>query len=156
MKKLFPLACLAIILFACGSPKTDTANVKATLMEIDRDFSKLSVDKGMIYAFSTYSAEDVVRFRDGDFPNVGKQSLLKTFEGKSDTSIRLTWEPVFADIAESGELGYTHGTWKMYVIPADTTYYGVYVTIWKKQVDGTWKFVFDGGNDTPAPEGSQH
>ncbi len=30
--------------------------------------------------------------------------------------------------------------------------YGKYVTIWKKQADGTWKFVVDVGNKSPAPE----
>jgi hypothetical protein len=30
--------------------------------------------------------------------------------------------------------------------------YGVYVTVWKKQSDNSWKFVLDGGNDTPPPK----
>ncbi len=32
-----------------------------------------------------------------------------------------------------------------------TTTYGNYVTVWKRQPDGKWKYVLDGGNTTPAP-----
>ena len=28
--------------------------------------------------------------------------------------------------------------------------YGHYISIWKKQPDGSWKFVFDTGNENPA------
>jgi len=35
---------------------------------------------------------------------------------------------------------------------ADTVIYGVYVSIWKKQKDGSWKYILDGGNTTPKPE----
>jgi hypothetical protein len=29
--------------------------------------------------------------------------------------------------------------------------YGNYMSVWKKQDDGSWKFVLDGGNTTPPP-----
>jgi hypothetical protein len=34
----------------------------------------------------------------------------------------------------------------------DTVEYGNYVTIWKRFPDGRWKYVLDGGNDTPKQE----
>ena len=142
---------MAIILFACQPAGRDAAKEKETLLEIDRNFSKLSADRGMVYAFTTYSADDVVKFRDGAFPIVGKQELIRSFQGVNDSIMLLTWEPVNADISSSGDLGYTYGNWKMHFSKPDTTLYGVYVTVWKKQVDGTWKVVLDGGNDTPSP-----
>jgi ketosteroid isomerase-like protein len=32
---------------------------------------------------------------------------------------------------------------------AAKVYHGFYVTIWKKQADGSWKYVFDTGTDGP-------
>jgi hypothetical protein len=40
------------------------------------------------------------------------------------------------------------GNWK-YVTP-DTTMYGLYYTIWKRQTDGKWKWSVDGGNNMPG------
>jgi ketosteroid isomerase-like protein len=62
----------------------------------------------------------------------------------------ISWEPYKAEASSSGDLGYTLGNWKL--VTPDTTYYGNYYTAWKKGKDGTWKWVVDGGNNTPAPE----
>jgi ketosteroid isomerase-like protein len=44
----------------------------------------------------------------------------------------------------SGDLGYTY---ELFTVTAkDTTMQGTYVSIWKKQKDGNWKFVLDTGN----------
>ena len=60
----------------------------------------------------------------------------------------LSWEPLRAEIAASQDLGYTFGR---YALRDGETVkaYGVYVTVWKKQPDGSWKFVLDGGGTTP-------
>jgi ketosteroid isomerase-like protein len=63
---------------------------------------------------------------------------------------------VKADISSSGDLGYTFGNWQIFVkggpTSKDTTIYGNYISIWKKQADGSWKYELDGGNVTPKPE----
>ncbi len=59
-----------------------------------------------------------------------------------------------AEVSASGDLGYTFGGFAFKIktkAGVDTTYYGDYITIWRKQPDGKWKFVFDGGTDTPHP-----
>jgi ketosteroid isomerase-like protein len=35
----------------------------------------------------------------------------------------------------------------------DTIIYGTYISIWKKQSDGNWKFVLDSGNEGVGKEG---
>jgi ketosteroid isomerase-like protein len=78
-------------------------------------------------------------------PVVGKESVIKLFE-KTDTSgVNFTWEPLAGDIAKSGELGYTYG---IYRFTKDTvSEKGTYVSIWKKDAAGNWKFVLDSGNE---------
>lgn len=56
--------------------------------------------------------------------------------------------------SEAGDLGYTLGTWRSTRYTAEgrgQVITGKYVTIWRKQADGSWKVVFDGGNPDTSP-----
>lgn len=60
-----------------------------------------------------------------------------------------------AVLAESGELGYTVGQYTITVTGEDgerSVEKGKYVTIWRKQADGSWKVVLDGGNSDGPTE----
>ena len=59
----------------------------------------------------------------------------------------MTWEPKDGVIARSGELGYTYGVYAMRPSLKDTVIYGTYVSIWKKEKGGKWKYVLDSGNE---------
>lgn len=68
-----------------------------------------------------------------------------------------TPEPEYADIAASGDLGYTYGPYTLSFIGADGkkfTRTGRYFTIWKKRKDGSWKVMLDNGlqDDPPKDE----
>lgn len=151
MKKRFPLLLILLIL-ACTSVKKENAN-KQTLIAVDSMFSKLSEEKGMKAAFLAYADDDVVKPNPGQLPIIGKAALAKSFEGEKEDFI-LTWHPVKAEISASGDLGYTFGNWQL-ILKAKpdsvATHYGNYVSIWKKQNDGSWKYVLDTGNSTPKP-----
>jgi ketosteroid isomerase-like protein len=141
------------LLFACHHPKADVNDIIKT----DKEFSAMCIEKGMSEAFMKYAADDVIKMRPHEFPIMGKQELKKMFDAHaSDGDLKFDWQPVKADIASSGDLGYTFGNWKIFIkgnsAAPDTTLYGNYVSIWKKQNDGTWKYELDGGNSTPAPD----
>ena len=90
----------------------DMASVnKNELLETDLTFSELSEAKGMNHAFMEYLADGGVLLKPNKMPIVGKDAINKLFEG-DDSNFTLTWTPNYADIAESGELGYTYGTYK--------------------------------------------
>jgi ketosteroid isomerase-like protein len=78
-------------------------------------------------------------------PIVGKQDLVKSYEGKSDNTFVLTWKPAKAVIAESGDLGYTYGFWTF--TASNETSHGTYLTVWKKDFNGKWKYIADTGNE---------
>jgi ketosteroid isomerase-like protein len=62
----------------------------------------------------------------------------------------LEWNPIYADVAASGDLGYTIGKWTRTVkdsTGAATTAHGTYLTVWRKQKDGSWKVVADTGDE---------
>jgi ketosteroid isomerase-like protein len=115
------------------------------LLQTDSDFSALSEKEGMFHAFLSFIAEDGVILRDNAYPAKGKNSLMDYYSGKSDTSFVLTWEPLFADISASDDLGYTYGIYTSRVKASGEVSKGTYVSIWKKQADGSWKFVLDSG-----------
>ena len=120
------------------------------LMQADRDFSALSVEKGMAAAFDTYMTDSAVMYRNQSLPIVGRAAINARLAGAA--GVRLEWEPTFADLAASGDLGYTLGTWTMTVTPAEgepQVAHGHYVTIWRKQPDGSWKWTFDTGTQNP-------
>ena len=83
-------------------------------------------------------------------PIVGKEAIVKFMTENVKGTV--TWEPYFVEMSVSGDLGYTLGKSQSTVTSATgkkTVSYGHYVTIWKKQPDGSWKLVFDGGIETP-------
>lgn len=137
---------------ACSpTVKDDREAKKMEIMNADRAFSALSAEKGMKEAFISFAADEVIKPQPGGQPIVGRASLIHSFEGVPPEDFVLTWEPIKVDVA--GDLGYTFGNWtrRSKVAPADTAYYGNYISIWKRQTDGKWKFVFDSGNSTPGP-----
>jgi len=131
---------IAIIFIGCN----DKMNTKESLMAVDREFSKYSQDNGMNAAFMEYISEDGVMLRSNSMPIVGKNAVSGLFRG-DDSGFTLTWEPLYADIAKSGEIGYTYGTYEL--THQEGVQKGTYVSIWKKDNDGKWKFVLDSGND---------
>jgi ketosteroid isomerase-like protein len=118
------------------------------LLEIDRKFARLSVEKGANASFIAYIDNDCVLLRPNRTPVIGRKKIEEMFSSP-DTSFTLNWEPLYADIAKSGDLGYTYGIYKVEMDSPEgnlVTKEGTYVTIWKKDHDGKWKFVLDTGN----------
>jgi ketosteroid isomerase-like protein len=106
-------------------------------------------------AFLTYFAEDGVELVDGGGIDT-KDAMRKQPPWPDGTA--LTWTPVKAEMAASGDLGYTYGN---YVYTAKNkegklvANYGKYTSIWRKQKDGQWKVVVDMGNSSPGPKSAK-
>jgi ketosteroid isomerase-like protein len=148
VKNGFNIMLFVIILLLAGifSCKKGGGNTNSdVLLQADRDFSALSEKEGMFTAFLTFIADDGVILRDNAYPAKGKNTLRDYYAGKSDTSSLLTWKPVYADLSAGGDLGYTYGIYTLRVKATGELSRGTYVSVWKKQSDGTWKFVLDSG-----------
>jgi len=53
---------------------------------------------------------------------------------------QLTWEPRFAEVAPSGEWGWTWGDWQLQDPGSKgLAARGRYMSLWKRQPDGTWQ-----------------
>jgi ketosteroid isomerase-like protein len=89
-----------------------------------------------------YWADDATNFFPGAPVAQGKQAIRALVElNRSQPGFALTWEPVHAAVAASGDLGYTWGTFQLTKLAADgepATRSGHYVAIWRRH-DGHWK-----------------
>ncbi|MGH9580966.1 MAG: YybH family protein, partial [Terriglobales bacterium] len=117
------------------------------LLESERAFARTSVEKGIRHAFLEFLAEDAVLFRPGPVPGV--QWLN---QNPSDPG-RLSWEPSYAEVSQAGDLGFTTGPYEYRGVGEKPRVgYGHFVSVWKKQADGTWRVAIDFGSPHPKPE----
>ncbi len=149
MKKIFPVLFLMFSLYACTDSQEEQnkkgAFQKMELMNADRDFSKMSEEKGMKAAFIEYLDSNGVLLKPNHLPIAGADAVDYLIQ-QNDSDYILTWEPRNGRVAKSGELGYTYGVYALRPSNKDTVIYGTYVSIWKKEASGKWKYVLDSGN----------
>ena len=147
---VFACALLATI-FATRSIAQEKPKGAELLIKLETDFVKDVAEHGHD-AFVAHFADDGVELENGGGIST-KADMLK--QGPWPEGFSLTWVPVKADMASSGDLGYTYGHYVLKSKDKDgklVTSYGKYTSIWKKQKDGAWKVVVDMGNSSPAPE----
>jgi len=150
MKKI-TVAFLLLLAATSVATKQKSAQGSDLLFQLEANFAA-DVAKHGHDAFLTYFAEDGVELVDGGGINT-KDAMRKQPPWPEGTT--LTWTPVKAEMAASGDLGYTYGN---YVYTAKNkegklvANYGKYTSIWKKQKDGQWKVVVDMGNSSPDPK----
>ena len=137
MKTKLTLASLASLLLS-GAVYAQTP--RQAVLAAESSFAEQVAKNGMKTAFLANSAPTAMLVENGKL--VEAQTLWNSRPAKPNT--RLAWYPILADVAQSGDLGYTTGPWTM--LQNDRAQAsGEYVTLWRKQADGQWKYVVDMG-----------
>ena len=150
MKRLFALWGVIGLAAGCSSfgPAQDAVADARNLVARDAAFSEWSVSKGTVSAFREFCADDATVFPKNATPIEGKKEIIKQME--SDTPIILRWKPISGRV--TGDMGYTFGT---YTVADQATQAplgsGRYMSVWRRQADGTWKVAFDMGAPNPSP-----
>lgn len=119
----------------------------APVVAAERAFAADGLALGIQASFKKHSAPDGIVF-------APEPMLAQAVYGADQPKgAELVWWPLWAGIARSGDLGFTSGPYTLDGRPG-----GYYFTVWARQADGTWKWLFDGGppSDTTgaAPHGS--
>lgn len=128
----------------------DVEAVERELMEADRAFARDTALRGVDGWVSAF-AEDGKMVGGGPIVE-GHEAIREAMEALSRPGYSLTWEPVFAEAAASGDLGYTHGTYRREVRREEGEPFvetGRYVTIWRRDSGGAFKVVLDVGSPDP-------
>ena len=132
-------------------PSSGAATDAASVLLTDAQFSNASVYAGQQVAFTTYAdALGLQMFSDYVY---GQEAINAAFEG-TPLSLVLSWVPKFAEVAKSNDLAFSVGEF----IELDATetsppptFYGKYLSIWKRESTGEWRYLNDGGAGAPGP-----
>ena len=144
---LWFLTCLSLVgVVALAETPAEAAR---TMVEAEKKFYQTGQEQGTRAAFLAFLAEDGIVFRPG--PVNGKEVWGK----RDETGLDLVWEPTFAVIARSADFGYDTGPakWRANKKEEKFTGHGQFISIWKKQQDGSWKVALDCGIENPEPTG---
>jgi ketosteroid isomerase-like protein len=143
------LVCLVVHVFAQGQTALQE------MVKTEQAFSKMAEEQNTRDAFLAFIADDGLLFRPGAVN--GKKWMLEHPVPQSDKNPLLAWQPAFAGMSASGDMGFTTGPWELKADRSDEkpSGFGHFVTVWKKQADGTWKFVVDLGVSHPQSGGPQ-
>ncbi len=147
------MALIAIFLLAHVGFGADQDKAKSALLQTDRDFSRVSVEKGAGEAFRLYLADEALSLPDGAAPVIGREAIAQSVQALKD-SLLLEWQPQDAEVAKKGDLGYTWGLYTVSRVDAagkHLLFEGKYLTVWKK-IHGEWKALVDMGNQNPPPK----
>ncbi|MGA7304187.1 MAG: DUF4440 domain-containing protein [Rhodothermales bacterium] len=151
LKTILPVVVVCAVFAACqqsGEDQPATSVPDASpLLETDLAFAKMSADSGAVAAFTMYLAEDAVQMPSGASPINGRDDIVAAMASGPD--MQLMWEPKHAEVAISGELGWTWGVYEAKFTDSggeEVSSAGKYVNVWRKQDDGSWRVIVDMGN----------
>jgi uncharacterized protein (TIGR02246 family) len=150
---------LGALFIACApqAPPVDLEAARKAIRDADAAWSTTADDPAGFAAMFTETAN----FFPPDSPMISGPNNIKEFVTKllEMPGFSVSWKASGADVASSGDLGYSHGTYAMTMNSPEgkpMNIQGKYVTVWKKQASGEWKVVADifnpNGPPTPSPE----
>ncbi len=146
---------LVILVLSCATlfSQTPSDSVLARFKNIDAEFSKFSAAKGPLEAFLAYLTDDAYLMQPDQVVLSGKNAVFAQY-GSFPKGGSLTWDPDFTECSAVGDLGYTTGKYwsKRTVNNIPRTLEGTYMTVWKKQADGSLKAIADLGSPSLMPQ----
>jgi ketosteroid isomerase-like protein len=134
--------------------EVDVDAERNALLQADLNFSRASEEKGTAQAFYEFLTPDGICLWDGEPPIHGRDAVKVHLAARPQGFF--TWQPSAADVARSGDLGFTCGTaiFQSKVTGPDEKpriSHSKYVTIWKKQSNSRWKVVLFSTSPSPPP-----
>ncbi|MDX6694725.1 MAG: hypothetical protein QOF02_2328 [Blastocatellia bacterium] len=145
---LLTLLALAIVVVPQGKEESPALR---SLVAAERAFARTSVEKGIRESFLAFFADDGINFQ--PHPTKTREAYLSRPAPTVRPPVELNWEPIWADVAQAGDLGYTTGPYTLTDLSPEKrpTRNGYYFSVWKKQMGGDWKVVLDLGTQHTSP-----
>lgn len=150
IKQIFPccaIATAAALLAACNvTPDTHGADIKA-LTDNERHWNQdIAAKDGAKIA--SYYADDGVLILAGQKPIVGRTAIQAAFAHMTaDPGFALKFQTQKVEVAKSGDLGYTEGSYTLDLTDPATKQlvrdHGSYLTTYRKAADGSWHATTD-------------
>lgn len=117
----------------------------APVIAAERAFAARAAEAGVAQSFLDHMAPDAIVFAPDPVPAKSVYGGRPPQKTPTEGGLLLAWWPNFAGISRSGDLGFTTG-------PAEVNGKRTvhYFTVWQKQPDRGWKWVYDGGVENDA------
>ena len=135
----------------CGGAVADVL----ALLTADQAFNDATAARGL-EGFLSFLADDVATLRPDRPVLTGKKALAEAWSPLlTNPVLSIRWKPLTGSISTGGDLGYTIGGYE--ITRSDDqgkriTGTGKYLTIWRRQADGSWKVAFDSGVPDSPPK----
>jgi ketosteroid isomerase-like protein len=140
---------IALVSLGCAQAPADLESEQEAVIQADRDFARDTAEGG-VEAWVSYFSQDGVMLPDTGEVVRGHESIRALMGPAFDVpGYSLSWTPEFAEVSASADLAYTFGTYEASAPDAEgnpVVTRGRYVTIWRKDANGSWKVVLDIGN----------
>lgn len=138
---------LFLLLSACSTrvDRMAVEKAKKEIVQTEADFAAMAKEQGLSKAFSFF-ADSAAHLSRGTYVIKGKDSIRSFYLAPRYDHIRLEWKPDFVEVSGAADLGYTFGKYTFTSIDStghETSSKGIFHTVWKRQKDGTWRFVWD-------------
>ncbi len=135
MKNIF----FSVILFSSISV---TAQIDS-LISAERRFAKYALDVNTKEAFLKFMDTNAIVFNKGVIENA-----VESWSNRKVNPAKLIWEPAYAILSASKDIGITTGPWWYKQTMQDTVLaQGHFATVWHKTSAGEWKWIVDLGID---------
>lgn len=151
MKKiLLSLLALATTALAVAAAP-DRAQALKQLAAIEDEFCAATRTMGILAAFKHYAAPDAVMLSVDPRKFRGADAIDRAI-GPDRAGVSVTWTAERSELSDDATLGYNYGRYEWRFAGPDgqpATSTGWFLTIWKRQPDGHWRFVVDTGVPDP-------
>jgi ketosteroid isomerase-like protein len=141
-------------LLLLAAPAVDLRAENLAVSRADTEMSEATAARDA-KRFAAHLAEDVIFVPEGAPLAVGRVGVAGLWADLfKEGGPSLTWRPTLSFVASSGDLAYTEGEFLSKAKTADgkeASRTGRYVSVWRKQLDGTWRTVLDIGNRSRGP-----
>lgn len=139
------LIALLVATYSCDDSCNMVNQNKVEIISVEKLFEEMVEEKGMAEAFYYFAGSNAVICRNDSIIK-GKDSIKAYLSKYANLDISLKWSPDVVDVSSSGDLAYSYGRYNYIVIDSlgnENVTTGIYHTIWKRQPNGEWKYVWD-------------
>jgi uncharacterized protein (TIGR02246 family) len=119
----------------------------AELLQREEEFARATADRGL-EGWLSFFAEDGAQLLPNQPVVRGHAAIAEAMAAVfADRSLRLSWEPVYAEVARANDVGFTYGDWRLVKEDEDRLLArGKFMTVWRRGRSGEWEVVADLGN----------
>lgn len=118
-----------------------SAHNGARSFQADADFARMAGKEGAPKAFGAFAAPDAMTLQGTGEIVVGPTAIYARMLESPAAKAKWEWHPVYAEGSGTGDLGFTVGE----AIIGE--YRSKYLTVWRRQPDGSIRYIVDGGNE---------